>query len=152
MAYQVQAIFSIGLHKKDISLLQKIQSGVSTIRINKSNNMVHYTVAAQKELIEVIIPHFLKYPLLTEKQADFLLFKSIVELIINKDHITTEGFKKILSFKAVMNKGLNKELEKNFSNIRFTDRPLIVTTKISDPNWISGFRSGESCFDVKIIE
>jgi len=40
--------------------------------------MVHYTVAAQKELIEVIIPHFLKYPLLTEKQADFLLFKSIV--------------------------------------------------------------------------
>src|SRR5436190_21303395 len=98
--------------------------------------MVHYTVAAQKELIEVIIPHFLKYPLLTEKQADFLLFKSIVKLIINKDHITTEGFKKILSFKAVMNKGLNKELEKNFSNIRFTDRPLIETTKISDPNWV----------------
>jgi hypothetical protein len=80
LAYQVQAIFSIGLHKKDISLLQKIQYffGVDTIRINKSNNMVHYTVAAQKELIEVIIPHFLKYPLLTEKQADFLLFKSIV--------------------------------------------------------------------------
>jgi len=51
-----------------------------------------------------------------------------------------------------MHKGLNKELEKNFSNIRFTDRPLIETTKISDPNWISGFSSGESCFDVKIIE
>lgn len=103
-------MFSIGLHEKDILLLYKLQSffGVGTIRRYKSKSMVNYTVASQKELIEVIIPHFLKYPLLTQKRADFLLFKSIVELMITKDHLTLEGLKKILSLKAVMNKGLSE--------------------------------------------
>jgi len=73
--------------------LKGIQSffGVGTIKVNKSKNTVLYCVAGQKELIEVIIPHFDKYPLLTQKRADFILFKSIVKLILNKEHLTTDG-------------------------------------------------------------
>jgi hypothetical protein len=69
--WQVQAIFSISLHTKDLPLLKGIQSffGVGTIKVNKSKNTVIYCVAGQKELIEVIIPHFDKYPLLTQKRA-----------------------------------------------------------------------------------
>jgi len=33
-----------------------------------------YSVQSLKDLTEVIIPHFIKYPLLTQKQADFCLF------------------------------------------------------------------------------
>jgi len=91
----------------------------------------------------------LKYPLLTQKKADFLLFKSIVELIINKDHLTIEGLNKIINIKAAINKGLSKELIEFFPNIIPVNRPIIVTSDIPDPNWISGFSSGESCFDVK---
>ena len=91
----------------------------------------------------------MKYPLLTQKKADFLLFKSIVELIINKDHLTIEGLNKIINIKAAINKGLSKELIEFFPNIIPVNRPIIVTSDIPDPNWISGFSSGESCFDVK---
>jgi hypothetical protein len=134
--YQVQAIFQIGLHQKDLELLYKIQSffGVGTIRLYKANNIAYYCVAGQNELIEIVIPHFLKYPLLTQKKADFLLFKSIVELIINKDHLTIEGLNKILNIKAVINKGLSKELIELFPNIIPVNRPIIETSDIPDPN------------------
>lgn len=94
----------------------------------------------------------MKYPLLTQKQADFLLFKSIVELIINKDHLTIEGLEKIVSIKAAINKGLSQELIEFFPGIIPAKRPLIVTSNIPDPNWISGFSCGESCFDIRIIQ
>lgn len=67
-----------------------------------------YCVADQKQLMNVIIPHFDKYPLLTKKRADFILFKSIVKLILNKEHLTTEGLNKIISIRASMNYGLSK--------------------------------------------
>jgi hypothetical protein len=155
LGYRSQALFSICLHKKDTIPLRGIQSfflGVGTISYNNSNNKVQFTVNNQKELIEVIIPHFLKYPLLTQKQADFIQFKSIVELMINKEHLVKEGFNMVLSLKAAMNTGLSEEIKTNFLYIKSEPRNLIVTKKIPDPNWISGFSCAESCFDVKIIK
>jgi len=48
-----------------------------------------------------------KYPLLTQKAADFLLFKKAVELVNNKAHLTVEGVKEIVNIKASMNLGLS---------------------------------------------
>jgi hypothetical protein len=71
-------VFAIHTHIKDIDLLRKIQSffNVGVIVESKKTNSVKYTVNSIKDLINVIIPHFDKYPLLTQKSADFLLFKS----------------------------------------------------------------------------
>lgn len=124
--------------------------GVGVIGLNNSNTVV-YSVSGQKELIEVIISFFLKYPLLTQKGADFLLFKSVVELIIKKQHLTIEGLHKILSIRASINRGLTKELIESFPNVIPIYRSIINPTGIPDPNWIAGFSSGESCFDIKIV-
>lgn len=50
-----------------------------------------YAVKSLKDLHNVIIPHFTKYPLLTQKRADFELFKLVVELMMNKEHLTQKG-------------------------------------------------------------
>lgn len=54
---------------KDEALLNQIKDffGVGNIRHNKSNNSVRYSVTKIKDLRNVIIPHFLKYPLITQK-------------------------------------------------------------------------------------
>ena len=39
--------------------------------IYKNKNVVHYQVRSINELTKIIIPHFEKYPLLTQKQNDF---------------------------------------------------------------------------------
>jgi hypothetical protein len=43
-----------------------------------------YRVDMLKDILGVVIPHFDKYPLVTQKLADYKLFKEIVSLMINK--------------------------------------------------------------------
>jgi len=57
-------------------------------------------------LTNVIIPHFDKLPLTTQKKADFLLFKSALELINKKELkklLTLEYVSKLISIKASLN-------------------------------------------------
>lgn len=85
---------------EDKDLLYKVQSyfGVGTIRINKKTASVNYSVSSVKDLISVIIPHFIKYPLRSAKSVDFKLWEQCIELILNKEHLTIDGLKKILFF------------------------------------------------------
>src|SRR5260370_4728349 len=61
--------FTIELHKKDESILSQLKSffEVVSLNIRKSNGQIIYTVGSVKDLMEVIIPHFSKYPLMTKK-------------------------------------------------------------------------------------
>ena len=66
--------------------------------------------------------------------------------------MTLEGLQKLLAIKGSLNLGLSDEIKTNFPNIRTIERPLVALPKINeiDPNWISGFTSGEGCFHVRI--
>lgn len=65
--------FEIELDCRDINLLENIKAffGVGTIIVSKRLTAT-YVVCSIKDLISVIIPHFMKYPMLTaQKQADY---------------------------------------------------------------------------------
>jgi len=83
----------ISLHNKDIGLLKLIQSyfgGVGNIKKDRTDYSV-YSVNSLDHLLTEIIPHFDKYPLITQKRADYLLFKEIVMIVKRKEHLTAEG-------------------------------------------------------------
>lgn len=124
--------------------------GVGKIKQDKSHEAIVFYVNSLKDLIEVIIPFFDKYPLVTQKQGDYILFKQAIELIKNKEHLTVEGLTKIVSIKASMNKGLSKKLVTEFSDITPVLRPQVTDQVIKDPNWLAGFVDGEGCFFVSI--
>lgn len=54
--------------------------------------------------------------------------------------------------KASLNLGLSETIKKEFSVINPVERAIIQTTNIPDPNWVSGFVSGEGNFDAGIRE
>ena len=108
-----------------------------------------------KNAIKYIIPHFDQYPQLTKKHKDYLLWKEIIFLQNNQEHLTLNGFIKCLSLKANLNKGLNNKLKVLFPNII----PLSKLNFISKiyPNkkvqqkeinffWFSGFVAGDGSF------
>ena len=71
--WEIQAMFSISLHKKDLSILQKIQAyfgGAGSITKEREDSL-HYRVRSTLDLTNVIIPHFEKYPLITQKKSWF---------------------------------------------------------------------------------
>ena len=72
--WNVSPEFRIDLHSRDLFLIRKIQSffGVGTINQYESKNSVVYSVQSLRDIINVIIPHFDKYPLITQKKADYL--------------------------------------------------------------------------------
>ena len=45
--------------------------------------------------------------LLTQKGADFILFKEVVKLMNNKAHLSIQGLNQIINIKASMNLGLS---------------------------------------------
>jgi len=147
-------VFSIELHKKDLSLIKEIQSffGVGTIRIRQraGKPTVIYSVQSLKNLTEIIIPHFKQYSLLTQKQTDFILFSKVIDLMNQKKHLELDGINKIISIRASMNKGLTCSLKTVFPNIIPVERPIIEDQVIKNPLWLVGFVDGEGCFYVKV--
>ncbi len=107
-----------------------------------------YYVSSIKDITRVIIPHFDKYPLITQKLGDYLLFKSVVYMINAKEHLTMEGLQKIVSIKASVNKGLSETLKVAFPGTIPALRSLSVSTDIPHPYWMAGFTSGDGCFVV----
>jgi hypothetical protein len=114
--------------------------------------MLIYNVQSIKDLTNVIIPHFTKYPLQSQKQADFILFKEILELLNAKSHSTAEGLQKIINLRASMNKGLSEVLVKSFPYTTPVPRAIIGEnlSSIPHPNWLVGFVDAEGCFYVNI--
>lgn len=91
-----------------------------------------------------------KYPLITKKKADYLLFKEIIGIIADGGHLTKEGLEKIVSIKASMNKGLSEKLKIQFPSITPVIRPEISISPLMEyndfPNWLVGFIEAEGCF------
>jgi hypothetical protein len=101
------------------------------------------------------VDHFNKYPLISSKLSDFLLFKQCYDLIKQKQHLTQDGLEKIVALRCNLNKGLTDVLmeEKAFPNIVPVPRPYYKFNggrSHPDPFWISGFISGDSTFCVSI--
>ena len=143
--------FSISLHKKDNILLVKIKNyfGVGKISTKHGAQTNRYYVQSIKD-IAIIINHFDKYPLKTQKRADFELLKQVFKLIQTKEHLIEQGFYKILAIKASNNKGLSSELKAVFPDIIPVKRPNVEEILINNPYWLLGFVEAEGCFSVMI--
>nr|QBM09666.1 hypothetical protein [Dactylella sp.] len=154
MGYQIQAIFKITLHKKDVDLLCQIQDYFKVGKItNHGDTTLQYTVKSLKDL-EIIISHFDKYSLLGQKRVDYILFKNAISLFKTKEHLNKEGFKKLLSIRASMNLGLSDELKLSFPDVKPISPKIALddssSQKITNLNWIAGLASGDGCFHVYI--
>nr|ATI20344.1 cytochrome c oxidase subunit 3 [Juglanconis sp.] len=146
--------FRINLHIRDLLLLRKIHFffGVGIIYEWEKSNTVTYMVQSLRDITNVIIPHFDKYPLLTQKRADYLLFRQGVNLLNLKVHSEIEGVRQILSIKASMNReGLSDTLRMNFSTVLPVSRPVVRFEGIGNPNWLAGFADGEGFFYVGVL-
>jgi hypothetical protein len=150
----VRSFFEIGLNQRDSYLIYQLKDffeGIGTISLDKKANVLKYSTASLKDLSSIVIPHFKKYPLLTQKGADFLFFEQIVELMNKGAHLTINGLQQVINIRASMNTGLSEIIKSEFGNkINPVKRGIIQSNIIPDPHWISGFVSGEGNLDVGI--
>lgn len=135
--YNVIPEFKIELHNRDILLLRKIHTffGLGTIREYADKNKASYSVQSARDMAKKIIPHFDKYPLLTQKRADYLLFKEAINLLLTgKARSSIEGMYELINLKGSMNRMLSDKLRINFPNIKCVPRLVVDKYDIKDLN------------------
>jgi hypothetical protein len=105
-----------------------------------------FRVRKLEDRINIIIPHFKEYPLITNKSIDFLLWCKIIDIVSKKDHLSSSGFKEILSIRASLNWGLSEKLKVEFPEVVPIVRPSYKKRISIEPSWLAGFASGEASF------
>ena len=103
--YQILPEFRIVQHQKDIKVLYALKQffGAGVVRINHDTRY-ELRIRSIEHLKKIVIPHFDKYPLTTQKKFDFIKFKIIINLINQNKHLTKDGIMKIIAIASKMNR------------------------------------------------
>lgn len=154
LGWRVACRFAISLNRIDFLLLNRIKNffGVGNIIfMGKDKDSIQYRVESLKDL-SIIINHFDKYPLITKKRADYVLFALAYKLIMSKSHVTQDGLLTLVSLKAALNRGLSEILTIAFPDITPVNRPEVQLSGKIDPFWFTGFVDAEGCFSVVLFK
>ena len=128
--WNIQVKLKICLHTKDLPVLKEIQrsfGGVGKIaKAGKHRDSYSFVVSSRKQITTVILPHFDTYPLISQKKADYELFKRIIETMNNQEHLTDLGLQKIINLRACLNLGLSEGLKLAYPNTIPVAKPLVI--------------------------
>ena len=151
IGFSVKLIFSISMHHSDEALLHSLKAFFKGAgHIIHTKNYVAYRVENFSEIMEHIIPHFLAYPCQSTKFINFYLFKAVADLMNKKEHLSLEGYIKLLSFKAAFKKGMEASIFKSelFSSVvPFATEGIFQPedTELA-PEFIAGFVAADGSF------
>ena len=111
---EIRPSFSIGQNKKNLGILKQIHAyfGCGAIRFSKSDQTYKYEVRSIKDIRSKIIPHFEKYPLLTNKKTDFEIFKQICDYIATSKHLNKKYLEEIVIMAYMMNESGKRKYTK----------------------------------------
>ena len=108
--YQILPELTVVQHKRDLQLLHQLRSvmGCGVVRRNHGDRFC-WRVRDLKNMQEVIIPFFERYPLRSKKGIEFRRFAKVVAIMLKGEHLTDEGFQRIRAIASTMNRGDREE-------------------------------------------
>jgi hypothetical protein len=95
--------------------IKQFFGGIGTIRAKPQDNTIIYTVGSLAHCL-IIREYFLTYPLLTYKLVYFQLWCKVLDLMVNKEHLTPEGLLKMVALKYFLPNRLSISLREAFPN------------------------------------
>lgn len=110
LGWRVQARFVLELHVNDIQLLYQLQSNfgrIGTVKTRFTRKVARYTIVGIEDIINILLPHLVKYPLQSVKSIDYKFWRNCIIIMANKGHLTQQGIEEILSNRTAMNKGIS---------------------------------------------
>ena len=125
LGYQVLPEFRIVQHKRDIQILDKIKKTLGVGHVVRNHGDRFELRIRSLEDLNKIVSFFDNNPLMTKKKTDFKYFKEVIRLMMEKQHLSLEGLKKIANLSSLMNRQRNIDLESS-ETIRQKQQPNVV--------------------------
>jgi LAGLIDADG endonuclease len=103
--WEVRPSFSVSQNGDRAEVIHAIAAyfGCGSIRPDRSDKTVKWETRRLEDLLERVIPHFRRYPLLSGKRVDFERFAAICEQMRRGAHREREGLIRIVEIAAEMN-------------------------------------------------
>jgi len=92
--FNISLVFTLVQDQKHKDLILEIQKkfgGVGQWYLGKTDKTIRYQVKNQTDLLNIIIPFFMKYQLRDKKLLSFLRFKYIAEIVSSKIHLKNKN-------------------------------------------------------------
>ncbi len=108
---EVRIEFSIEVRADDRNIIKRIRQvigcgNIYNIPYRKQGWYPHvkYKIGSRKDLVNYLFPLLDKYPLQAKKKQSYEIFKKVVLLCENKEHLSDKGFEKILKLRNQIRK------------------------------------------------
>ena len=105
VGWEVRPSFSVSQSGDRAEVLSALRDhfGCGRIRPDRSDKTLKWETRNLEELLERVIPHFVRYPLLSSKRLDFERFAMICRMMEGEAHRTREGLIHIVAIAREMN-------------------------------------------------
>jgi hypothetical protein len=141
--------YKITMLKNEIELLKMVESffGCGVLSQNEDGT-VDFAIRDYYSIKNILIPHFLKCPLMGTKHLDFMSFKGAFDIINNKEHLMEEGLNKIYKISKTMNT-YRKFLESDCYSPNY-DLEKNINFKPLNGHYVNGFIAGDGCLALSL--
>jgi hypothetical protein len=89
--------------RSEVIELVMLRFGCGAIRRDPSDHTVKWEIRSLHPILDNVLPHFERYPLLSSKQHDVEAFMAICKLMERKAHLDTDGLVEIVDHASRMN-------------------------------------------------
>jgi hypothetical protein len=105
VGWEVRPSFSVSQNGDRAEVIHAIAAyfGCGSIRPDRSDKTVKWETRRLEDILERVLPHFRRYPLLSGKRGDFERFAAICEQMEQGAHRTREGLIRIVEIASEMN-------------------------------------------------
>ena len=109
--WQLVPEFHVSQNPERASILELLRARLGCGRVRPSaraggrDRSLVYVVRNRDDLLTKVIPFFRAHPILSEKRLEFETFAVIVTAMENREHLSTEGFHRLLDLAVNMNGG-----------------------------------------------
>ena len=105
VGWEVRPGFSVSQNGDRAEVLQAIEAyfGCGSIRPDRSDKTLKWETRRLEDLLDRVIPHFERFPLLSGKKSDFERFAAVCRLMAADAHRSRDGLIEIVELVRMMN-------------------------------------------------
>jgi len=117
MGWQISPSFNVSQRDITILALFKRWLGCGTLRKRK-DGVIYYEVTNINSLKERVMPFFRRFNFhSSSKKTNFSIFRQIVEMMENGEHLKEDGLKRVLVLREELNIGRGRKRKYNINDV-----------------------------------